>query len=334
MVPILVSEDNVRQIKSTIATIVERIKADAIGGAADTAIEVVDGITKLIRDSKSSDTETLIKEVENAAIEILRVLPSMAPPINGLHCILAELEKSLQEDLSVEYARKAACKVGKEFTTSVGQAIERVAEYGSKIIEDGTIVFMYSMSSTVWKILRKAKQQGKRFRVIVTESRPGNEGLWTVAEMEKAGITASISIDACIGELVPQVDLVFVGADSISSAGTVLNKVGTRLTALVAHEHGVPFYVAADTLKFDTSTLIGLPFRIDRIPSHIFPASKSAASAEIVGHLFDVTPPELITAIVTERGFVHPSMAGMVIWQMRLSKRLNILLPAWAHGEL
>jgi translation initiation factor 2B subunit (eIF-2B alpha/beta/delta family) len=190
------------------------------------------------------------------------------------------------------------------------------------------------MSSTVWRILRQAKSQGKSFSVIVTESRPANEGLWTVTEMNKIDVPISVGIDASIGELVPQSDVVFVGADAISSYGVSLCKTGTYPTALVARAHGVPFYIAADTLKFDTSTLLGLPFRSDPVPRNEVLSQDYPEHIPVVGRLFDETPPELVTALITELGLISPTACVSVMWQMRLSERLNALLPAWSRGEL
>src|SRR5204863_5472573 len=105
------------------------------------------------------------------------------PPINALHRVLGPMEENLIENPSVESLKaviQAACK---DFLAWTEIALDKVAQYGAERINDGDTVFMYSMSSTVWRILRKAKSQGKNFSVIVTESRPANEGLWTVTEM-------------------------------------------------------------------------------------------------------------------------------------------------------
>jgi len=187
----------------------------------------------------------------------------------------------------------------------------------------------------VWRILRRAKSQGKSLSVVVTESRPANEGLWTVTEMEKDGIPVSVSIDACIGELIPQCDVVFVGADAISSHGAALCKVGTYPSALVAHAHGVPFFIAADTLKFDSSTLIGLPFRVDPIHWHeVLGDQQYSDLVKVSGYLFDETPANLVTAIITELGLLNPAACFSVMWQMKLSQQLSAMLPAWVKNEL
>ena len=315
-----------------IKTVVERIHTDAIGGAADIAKEVVAALAQMAGDSQANDTVSFTAEFDAAVRDILRVLPSFAPPVNALHRMMGRMEilnGASAADLKAEVKRASD-----DFLKWAESALDKVAQYGAEKVREGDVVFMYSMSSTVWRILRAAKKQGKNFSVVVTESRPGNEGLWTVREMEKSGIPVSVSIDACIGELVPQSDLVFVGADAISSSGVSFCKVGSYPTALIAKAHGVPYYVAADTLKFDSSTLLGLPFRGEPIPRHQVLTDDFPASVNVVGDLFEDVPPELTTAIITEMGFLSPASVVSVMWQMKLSDRLNALIPAWARGEL
>jgi ribose 1,5-bisphosphate isomerase len=315
-----------------IKTVVERIRADAIGGAADIAREVVDALAKMTGDTQAHDAGAFTAEFDAAVRDILRVLPSFAPPVNALHRMMGRME--VFNSASVADLKAEVRSASHDFLKWAESALDKVAQYGAEKVREGDVVFMYSMSSTVWRILRAAKKQGKNFSVVVTESRPSNEGLWTVREMEKSSIPVSVSIDACIGELVPQSDVVFVGADAISSSGVSFCKVGSYPTALIAKAHGVPFYVAADTLKFDSSTLLGLPFRGEHIPRHQVLTDEYPANVNVVGDLFEDVPPELTTAIITEMGFLSPASVVAVMWQMKLSDRLNALIPAWARGEL
>jgi len=314
--------------------VVERIRTDVIGGAADTAKEVIQALVELNQDSNAQDASSLAAEIEDAVVDVLRVMPSLAPPINALHRVMGRIEEALVAGRSVAELKAAVNEAAGDFFEWTEHALDKVAQYGAEKIQDGDLIFTYSMSSTVWHIFRAAKSQGKSFSVIVTESRPANEGLWTVTEMDKANIPVSVSIDACIGELVPKCDAVFVGADAVSSHGFSLCKVGTYPTALVARAHGVPFYIAADSLKFDSSTLLGLPFRVEPIHRHEVLTEEYPEHVEVVGQVFDETPPQLVTAIITELGLLNPTVCVTVMWQMKLSQRLSAMLPAWARGEL
>lgn len=315
-------------------TVIERVRTDAIGGAADTAKEVIQALAAFVRDSQADSVEALASEIEMAVGDIMRVMPSLAPPVNALHRMLGRMETALASDPTVDELKAEWEEATDDFFTWADTALDKVARYGAEKIANGDVVFTYSMSSTVWAIFREAKAQGKQFSVIVTESRPANEGLWTIDVMLEEDIPVSVSIDAAIGELVPQCDSVFVGADAISSYGYSLCKVGTYPTALVAGAHGVPFYVAADTLKFDPSTLLGLPYVIEEIHRHEVLDEKYPENVQVVGKLFDETPPHLVHAVITEMGLINPISAVSVMWQMKLSERLTAIIPSWARGEL
>ena len=317
-----------------VTTLVDRVRKDEIGGAADTAKEVIDALSKLVRDSKAQDTRALVTEVDQAVLDIMRVMPSLAPAINAHHRFVGSRERGEAEGASVAAMKTILQGCRDDFFEWADNALGKVAQYGSEKVSDGDRVFMYSMSSSVWRILRTAKQQGKSFEVVVTESRPGNEGLWTVTEMDKAGIPVSVSIDACIGELIPDCQLAFAGADVISSTGCALNKAGTYPSALVAKAYGVPFYIAADTLKFDSATLFGLPYRNEAFHREDILNSSFPDRVKVIGHLFDETPPDLITGIITELGILHPAAAFSVLQQMKLSRKVSEMLPAWSKGEL
>lgn len=317
-----------------VVEIVKRVRKDEIGGAADTAKEVIDALSTMVMDSKAKDTKALVAEIDEAVLDIMRVMPSLAPPINAIHQFVSCVEQCEAEGKDLDGMKVSLKETRDQFFAWAENALDKVAQYGAEKVSDGDRVFMYSMSSTVWRIFKVAKEQGKQFEVVVTESRPGNEGLWTVTEMDKLGIPVSVSIDACIGELIPDCDSVFVGADVISASGHALCKMGTYPSALVAKASGTPFYIAADTLKFDTATLIGLPYRNEPIHRHEVLDDTYPEKAKVVGNLFDETPPELVTAIITEVGILHPAAAFTVLQQMNPSKKLSEMLPAWSRGEL
>ena len=317
-----------------IKTIVRRVHTDDIGGAADTAIEVIQAMAELVKDSRADSAQALSTEALEAATDIMRVMPSLAPPINALHRYLGAMEIALENDPSVQDMKAALGKASEDFYAWAESALSNVAQYGAEKIKDGDTVFTYSMSSTVWRIFKTAKEQGKNFNVIVTESRPANEGLWTIDEMLKYDVPVSVSIDANVGELVPECDSVMVGVDAVSSNGDLLCKVGTYPTALVAKAPAVPFYAAADSLKFDPTTLIGLPWKAEFIHRHEVIGDKYPESVKVIGSVFDVTPPALVEALITEIGFLNPVACFNVMQSMNLSDHLNEMLGLWARGEL
>jgi methylthioribose-1-phosphate isomerase len=130
----------------------------------------------------------------------------------------------------------------------------------------------------------------------------------TAWELDRAGIPYRLVVDSSVGALIAsgRVDAVVVGADRIAANGDVANKIGTYAIAAVAHRHSVPFYVAAPVSTIDPSTPDGAAIPIEeRDPSEVV-GQAAPAGAPALNLAFDVTPAELVTAIVTERGPLEP----------------------------
>lgn len=318
-----------------IETVTDRIVRDLIGGAVDTAREVMDAMAQVAVDSQADSVDDLYADLDQAAYAVMKICPSFAPPINVLHMMMSTIESDLESNAAVVEAKKNLEMTQASFHQFIDNALNKIAMIGAELINDGDRVFMFSMSSSVWKVLRYAKQIGKNFTVLVTEARPANEGLWTVDEMVKSGIPVEVSIDACVSELAASSNIAFAGVDAVGADGSVFNKSGTYLAALVAREYGVPFYFVSDTLKFDTATLLGLPYRNEKIHTHEVLGEKNYPDGvKVTGNLFDATPPQLVKAIITELGIIHPTACVNVMWRMKLSKRISELIPDWAYGRL
>jgi methylthioribose-1-phosphate isomerase len=157
---------------------------------------------------------------------------------------------------------------------------------------------------TAGGVLRAAREHGRLEQVWVCETRPLNQGArLTTYELERAGIPFRLVTDSSAGTLMARglVDRIVVGADRIAANGDVANKVGTYPLAVLAARHGVPFYVAAPLSTLDPDTPDGAAIPIEeRDPAEL------GAGVPAVNFAFDVTPAELVTAIVTEAGVLEP----------------------------
>jgi methylthioribose-1-phosphate isomerase len=157
---------------------------------------------------------------------------------------------------------------------------------------------------TAGGVLRAAWEQGRLAQVWVGETRPLGQGArLTTWELERAGIPHRLVTDSSAGTLMARglVDRIVVGADRIAANGDVANKIGTYPLAVLAERHGVPFYVAAPVSTIDPDTPDGAAIPIEeRDPSEL------GAGVSAVNFAFDVTPAELVTAIVTEAGVLEP----------------------------
>ena len=201
------------------------------------------------------------------------------------------------------------------------QADRRLAGLGAQRFEPGDRALTHCNTGplatagygTAGGVLRAAWESGRLEQVWVGETRPLDQGTrLTTYELERAGIPFRLVTDSSAGTLMARglVDRIVVGADRIAANGDVANKVGTYPLAVLAARHEVPFYVAAPVSTLDPATPDGAAIPIEeRDPSEL------AGGVPAVNFAFDVTPAELVTAIVTEAGVLEPpyeeSIAGV-----------------------
>ncbi len=172
---------------------------------------------------------------------------------------------------------------------------------------------------TALGVVRAAIEQGKAVRVLADETRPFLQGSRLTAwELMRDGIDTTLIADAMAGAAMRagEVDLVLVGADRIAANGDTANKIGTYSLAVLARAHDIPFYVAAPTSTIDPACVDGSRIPIEeRDPREITEvrgARVAPVGARAKNPAFDVTPAELITAIVTERGVLRPPLARSI----------------------
>ena len=166
---------------------------------------------------------------------------------------------------------------------------------------------------TALGVIRAAVEDGKQVAVFADETRPFLQGARLTAwELLRDGIDTTVITDSMAGPLMREgrVDVVVVGADRIAANGDVANKIGTYTVAVLANEHGVPFYVAAPVSTIDPSTPTGaeIPIeeRSDREVTHFGSTRVTPEGAAIWNPAFDVTPHRLVAGIITEYGICRP----------------------------
>jgi methylthioribose-1-phosphate isomerase len=169
---------------------------------------------------------------------------------------------------------------------------------------------------TALGVIRGAVEQGKKVVVLADETRPFLQGARLTAwELTREGIDTTVITDSMAGALMRggQVDLVVVGADRIAANGDVANKIGTYTVAVLAKEHGIPFYVAAPISTVDLATPDGSHIQIEernaREVTHLGPVRLTPEGARVRNPAFDVTPSQYVTGIITERGIARPPYA-------------------------
>ncbi len=285
--------------------------------------EIMRCLTETALRSSASDTSALADEIQFAVEAILRVMPPYAPALNVMHRVLARVEWARTNGEDSNSLRMALeCEAG-SFSRWSASARQRIADVGAALIPDDGTVFTFTLSETILRCLLHASAQGKQFRILVTESRPNNDGLATARALFDAGLEIEVSIDACIGELVPQADIVMVGAEAIMADGSAIAKAGTLPSALVARQCGIPVYVVVDSMKLDVSSALGLSLPQDPLKVQDVLPADAPDSVAAAGSLFDRTPAHLIRAVVSERGILTAAACSALMREMPVSQYLH-----------
>jgi translation initiation factor 2B subunit (eIF-2B alpha/beta/delta family) len=303
----------------TVENLVVAIRDDLIGGAADMARETARALRALARDESVADDDFAAR-LDDAIKEIIEVTPSIMPVTRVLHAAAAAA------DANPDRPREAISEAGTAFVEWLDGALDEIARIGADLIRDGDRLFLYSMSSTVYRMIEAAVERGKRVSVVTTESRPGNEGLVTLERLCPKGVPVDIGIDAAMTPLMRDCTAVYVGSDDVTSAGDCLAKVGCHASALVARHYGIPYYIAGDTSKFDPSSLRGVPIKIREMPASDIVEGDPPSGAHVRNPVFEIVPAEVITAYVTELGILHPGAIYKVMETVPWNDRVGELV--------
>ena len=204
---------------------------------------------------------------------------------------------------------------------------EAIGRHGASLLQSGQSILTHCNagalatggSGTALSVIYAARKQGKRVRVFSDETRPLLQGArLTCWELQRSGIDVTLICDNMAATVLRSglVQSVIVGADRIAANGDVANKVGTYGVAVLAREHGVPFYVAAPSTTFDRKLRTGDQIPIEeRSSAEItdgFGRSTAPRGIRVFNPAFDVTPARLVTAIITEHGVLRPPFRSSI----------------------
>jgi ribose 1,5-bisphosphate isomerase len=287
-----------------------RIRSLEVKGARRVAIAAVETLQALAKETKAKSRQEFLSELSEAKETLFASRPTEPFMRNAVKFVINKVEGNDKEKVSDMV--KVVSSSSQEFLSSLETAQECVAEIGAKRIQDGMVVFTHCHSSTVTRLLGKAKQDGKIFQVICTETRPVFQGRITAKEILKLGIKTTFIVDSAARSFMKQADAVIIGADALTSEGSVVNKIGTAAIAVLAREARVPFYVASELLKFDAATLWGEYEAIEeRSRDEIW---KDAPESLVVRNpAFEVTRREFIHGLICEEGIIPPQLVTEIV---------------------
>lgn len=281
----------------------EKIRKLEVQGARNIAIAAVKTVEEMASRTKVKTREEFMDRLTEARDVLFASRPTEPLMRNAIRWIINSVKSSQKNKVSDLARVVSSCSC--EFLRSLEESRECIAEIGAKRIRDGMVVFTHCHSSTVTCMLSKAKQNGRKFEVVCTETRPAFQGRTTATEMLDLGVKTTFIVDSAARSFMRQADIVVVGADAITSEGNVINKIGTATIAKLAHEARVPFYVVSELLKFDPATLCGNYESIEeRSRDEIW--KEAAPKLNIRNPAFEVTRRDFIHGIICEEGVIAP----------------------------
>jgi ribose 1,5-bisphosphate isomerase len=296
--------------------IAQDIRLMKIRGAGKIARAAAKALILTAQHSKAKSISSLTKEIEASARLLLGTRPTAVSLPNSIRYIMHRTRTTINKNAKVGKMRQCIIETSTKFIQDSLIAIEHIGAIGARRIEEGDLIMTHCNSATTTEALSTAFANGKHFKVFVCETRPRLQGRITAKALSDLGIPTFLIVDSAIRFFMNKMDKVLVGADAVAVNGAVVNKIGTSLMALAAHESRVPFFVAAETYKFSPETVLGQLIKIEeRDSSEVISKNEllKMPTVSVRNPSFDVTPPEYIDLIITEKGIISPQAAIMII---------------------
>ncbi len=269
----------------------------------------------------TDNIDAFLNKIMEAANRLRKTRPTAYNLFWAIDRVLNRLKKEMLESRSIVRLKEAVVDEALRILYEDIEQNKRMGRHGATIINDGDVILTHCNTGalatagygTALGVIRAAWEQGKRIKVIATETRPLLQGArLTVWELVKEGIPVTLITDNMVGYVLSKglVDKVLVGADRILLSGHVINKIGTYTIAVLAHRHNVPFYAVAPTSTIDPKTKVEEVVIEERDPDEVRTVLKkipiTVPNVPVMNPAFDITPPELVTGIITDKGIVYP----------------------------
>jgi len=296
--------------------IAEAIKTLVVRGAPAIGVSGAFGLALAALQSNAKEKDELINDLEKAKKILFETRPTAVNLSWGLDKIM-QVAKNTE---NVDEIRKSVVEAAKRMAEDDIKINMSIGKNGSVLFDDNDTIMTHCNAGalatvgygTALGVIRAIKESGKNIKVIATETRPIQQGSrLTAFELKHDGINVSLIADTAVGYTMANglVNGVVVGADRILQTGHVFNKIGTYQISTMAKQHNIPFYVAAPLSTFDLKSGpedIIIEQRKASEVTGIGDKKTAPDGIDVINPAFDMTPPELISGIITENGIVKP----------------------------
>ncbi len=298
-----------------VSSYLEKLGFRPIDTNTEYTLKLIDHIREKI--AGVEDYRRLSRAYEEIVLKVSRERPASAQAINMLRDLGRVILNGIEDHIGVKDVMRNIHKALDLWRERVVKECEEAAHIVSRRLVDGDVILTNSRSLCVLKAIEYAKRNGKKLTFYVTESRPGMEGLITAERISEIGYPVKLIVDSAARYFMKDVDKVLVGAEAVAVNGAVVSKVGTSLISLIANEARVRVFVVAPITKFDIETLFG---ELVELPESdwrrlMSPDVLASLPENYVARvpLFDVSPPQYIDGIATDRGLFAPQAIPVIL---------------------
>ena len=296
--------------------VADAIRTLVVRGAPAIGVSGAFGLALAALQSDAKEKDELINYLEHAKKILFETRPTAVNLAWGLEKIILVAKKAG----TVEEIKKNVVEVAKQMADDDIKINMLIGKNGSELFSDNDTIMTHCNAGalatvgygTALGVIRATKDSGKNIKVIATETRPIQQGSrLTAFELKHDGIDVSLIPDTAVGYTMANglVNKVVVGADRILRTGHVYNKIGTYQVATMAKQHNIPFYVAAPLSTFDMKSNPEDVIIEQRKASEVTGIGDKKTAPDginVINPAFDMTPPELISGIITEKGIAKP----------------------------
>jgi len=294
------------------------IKDMVVRGAPAIGVSAAYGIALGAQQFVGTNVDDLAEEIEYNGDVLAKTRPTAVNLFWAIDRMKRTFQTAKAEGKSVSEIKQVLIDDAKAIHDEDIESQRLIAKFGGELIEDNSTVLTHCNAGAlatggVWGtalgVIRGAVDQGKHVSVIADETRPYLQGARLTAwELMQDDIPVTLITDNMSGHIMKKggVHAVVVGSDRIAANGDVANKIGTYMVAVLARRHGIPFYVAAPLSTVDLNCPTGDDIPIEerdiREVTHMKDIQLAPDDAQVSNYAFDVTPNDLVTAIITEKG--------------------------------
>ena len=296
---------------------VEAIRTMRVRGAPAIGVTAAYAVVLAARQAPGNDLQAFFNGLEQAAAEIAAARPTAV----NLEWAVNRMLRVAREGSDVPAVQARLLSEARRIQDEDEEINRRMGAFGKDLLPQGGSVLTHCNAGalatagfgTAVGVIRAGWEDGKRYRVFNTETRPFLQGARLTAwEFQQLGIPATLIVDSAAGMMMQSgdIDCVITGADRIAANGDTANKIGTYSLAVLAKENSIPFYVAAPISTIDLDLDSGDRIQIEQRPAdevlHLQGVPTAPHGVSAANPAFDVTPHRYVTAIITEAGVARP----------------------------